>query len=118
MNSGNCYSCGTKKNVGKDWRERDGQTSKYSSCGDCLHLNDHDYFKQADDTYHKLNKIGQVVITVEREGMTSEELYDTVNESLDQNEICPDDAKIKIRILISGSRAKRFSMFDNDPKHK
>tara|TARA_Y100000310_G_scaffold66359_1_gene61707 strand:- start:1838 stop:2140 length:303 start_codon:yes stop_codon:yes gene_type:complete len=98
MNGGNCYSCGTKKNVGQDWRERDGQNSKYSSCRDCLYLNDYDYFNQADDTYRKLNKIGQVVITVEREGMTSEELYDAVNESLDQNEICPDDAKITINI--------------------
>jgi hypothetical protein len=121
MNSNTCYSCGKnglKHRVRQDFRQRDGQTAKYASCETCCNLNDDQYFAQAERTYEleiaqthlKGDKKGCVIIVVERKGITSKELYDAVNKSLDNNEICPDDSEIEITIK-EGTILTRWNEF-------
>jgi len=58
----------------------------------------------------KEDKKGCVIIVVERKGITSKELYDAVNKSLDNNEICPDDNEIEITIK-EGTILTRWNEF-------
>ena len=65
----------------------------------------------------KEDKKGCVIIVVERKGITSKELYDAVNKSLDNNEIFPfdipdwqDDNEIEITIK-EGTILTRWNEF-------